>query len=75
MSDSKPPRSVKIFVRHTPEARDLLEQIAVERGLVGGHGIPPGEPNVAATVRELLEEADPRFRAVALSMEWDRRPQ
>ena len=69
------PRSVQVNLRLTPPARALMETIAREQKLLGGPGLKPEEPNVSAAIRYLIGRAEPRYRELDLSLEWDRSPQ
>lgn len=72
MAQTTEPRSLQFNTRVTPAQRQRLEQIAVERGFLGGPGLKPGEPNVSLAARWLWGQADEVMRANDVSLEWDR---
>jgi len=64
-------RSQAVAVRMSDEQIHALEDIAVERGIIGGVGKRPDEPNISQTIHALLAQADERL-AARPSLEWER---
>lgn len=69
---TKHPRSVQFNTRLTPEQLHRLEEIAVERGFLGGPGLKPDMPNLSLAARYLMGQADPVMKANDVVLEWDR---
>ncbi|GAA2027847.1 hypothetical protein GCM10009740_16900 [Terrabacter terrae] len=69
---AKKPRSKQLNLRVTFEAEEFLQAVARERGLMGGPGLRPDQPNVSAAVRFLMGKADERYKPLDLTLDWDR---
>lgn len=65
-------RSIQFNVRITPEQHARLEQIAADKGFVGGPGLRPDAPNLSLAARWLWGKADQVMAANDVILEWDR---
>lgn len=64
-------RRLQVVVSEAQAA--ALEQIARERDLTGGPGVPEGEPNLAAAIRWAMVHGDKRL-ANGPDLKWSRSP-
>lgn len=72
MATKTEPRSVQFNTRLTPAQLARLEEIAVEKGFLGGPGLKPETPNLSLAARYLMGQADKVMADNDVSLEWDR---